>query len=214
MSVKKQKRDPDERVADMNRIFDKYVMPLLGFTLAVILVFGVIVPVIRSCASKPGTEEPDGRQYSSAEFFIRRSLLFDRIASSTDLFEQAGCLVMNDEDGITVYAWLENSDEILDNVTDPNGNRYSAVMSSDAYGEAGQKKNLTLMIYSGSLFIAIAEEEGGTYSALFDNESFEYPESDSDARELVEKVLSGEWSRMLREYKDWLTPLLRQAEGS
>lgn len=207
----KKKRDPDERVSHMNEIFDKYVLPLLGFTLAVFIVFGVIAPAVRSCGEK-GQEsaEPAGREYSSAEFYIRRSLLLDKLASNTDLFESGGYLLLDREQGgYIAYKQLEGGDEILENVVDPNGNIYSAVMSRDGYGKDKDKSNLTLMIYSGTLFLAIAEEEDGTYSALFKNESFSFETSDSDCRKLAEKVPASEWSRMLKEYRENLTPLLR-----
>ena len=215
--MNKQKRDPDERVAHMNEIFDKYIVPMLLFTLAVVLIFGVAVPLVRSCSDKSGSGREDGgqRDYSSAEFYIRRSLLLDGVASDTDIFENAGCMVLDDGNGgKTLYAKLDDSCEIFENVTDPNGNRYSAVTAADSYGESTDRKNLTLMIYSSTLFLAIAEEEDGTYSALFDNESFIYPASDTDAHDLLYKVSPAQWSRMLEEYKQWLTPLLRQAEDT
>lgn len=214
MSMNKQKRDPDERVAHMNEVFDKYVVPMLLFSLAVILVFGVASPVIRSCSAKKEPELVREREYSSAEFYVRRSLLLDGIASYTDVFEQSGCLVVENDSGNAIYAELDGGDEILENVLDPNGNVYSAVMSADSYGKAKEDQNLTLMIYSGSLFLAIAEEEDGTHSALFDNESFDCTPSNSDGISLLDKVPPSEWSRMLEEYKQWLTPMLRQAEGA
>ena len=218
---KKAKRDPDERVAHMNEIFDKYVLPLLLFTVAVFVVFGLIVPGVRSCSEKNQEDAPSARSYSSAEFYVRRTDFLNAAASDSDLFEKNGYTVFDDESlqGVA-YKELESGDEIMENVTDPNGNHYSVIMSADSWGKKNGSQNLSLMVYSGSIFLAMAEKEDGTHSALFNNDKFTYDVSASDVsgsdaaaqRDLLEAVSAGEWTRMIGEYKDNLTPALAGEE--
>ena len=125
MNSRKNKRDPEERVTHMNEVFDKYVIPLLGFTLAVFIVFGLIAPAVRSCSAKTKPAEQSGREYSSAEFYIRRSLLLDRLVSESDVFESGGYTLLDSDDGRKIaYKKLDSGDEVLENAADTSGGVY------------------------------------------------------------------------------------------
>ncbi len=218
---KKPKRDPEQRVAHMNSLFDRYVVPLVLFTLLVFVIFGVVVPAAKGCSSRSDNQSTG---YSSGEFYVRRSALLDDIEGNREYFESCGYLVMNDDNGGTVaYRKTDAGNEIIDNVTDGNGSGYSAILGRNDYGESIEKNNVTIMLYSSNAILVMSEEKDGVHSAVFHDEKFSvvdsHPQSVSggdtsasdtaDQEAILELVGSERLLKLLDDYKQSLTDVIK-----
>lgn len=190
----KEKRDPQERVEHMNSIFDRLVLPMILFTLAVFIIFGVI-PKLGGCGGK---EEPAAETETASSPYDLRKALLDDIAGNQAVFEAAGYTV-TEVDGETVaYRKLDSGVEIFDNLKDSNGYPFSLISYSDE--AAGTETDI--MLYSEAIFLVVVKSGENQASAIFGDDSFSCPPSggDADMQEVLGLVSAETLSGMVSEY--------------
>lgn len=191
----KEKRDPQERVEHMNSIFDRLVLPIIIFTLAVFFIFGVI-PKLGSCGSEKNVP-PSAEAAESSPYDLRQALLSDMVENQS-IFEAAGYTVTEIEGETVAYRKLESGLEIFDNLKDSNDYSFSLISFSD---EADGTET-DIMLYSESIFLVVVRKGEDQASAIFDDDSFAYSPSGTDAdRTKVLSLVSAETlSGMVDEY--------------
>lgn len=195
-SAEKNERNAAEKLERMNGIFDRLIVPMLIFSALFIICVGLIPKWAASCAQNNGLSAQDDIVISeSYSFYQSRARLLANIESSAEVFEQHGYVLVEDENAGTVaYRRLESGTEIMDNLIDQHGNRYSVVTAT--VGDTV----VTLMIYSRDAFLAMAKQGENQWSAVLDSENFAAVSS-SDAAELFEHVTAQQLAALLDEYK-------------
>jgi len=194
----KKKASPEERVDRMNGIFDRLVLPMVLFTIAVFVFFAVI-PKLGSCSCAP--EDKEEQISSQEDFYSLRSILISDMAGNRSIFEAAGYTVMENGDAgdLIAYRELESGAEIIDNLRDTNGTAYSIIYKTDA--DTGIETNI--LIYGKSLFLVMVTAEGQNITAIFYNEDFtaDVSSGDSGQSSVLALVTSESMAEMLEEYK-------------
>ena len=191
----REKRDPQERVDHMNSIFDRLVLPMIIFTLAVFFIFGVI-PKLGGCGDKTA-EQSEAETTAASPYTLREALLSD-IVGNKSIFEAAGYTV-TEVDGRTVaYRKLDSGVEIFDNMKDSNDYSFSLISRAD---EASGTET-DIMLYSESIFLVVVKSGEDQASAIFSDDSFSCPPSgaDADMEEVLALVSADTLSGMVNEY--------------
>ncbi|MBQ9993531.1 MAG: hypothetical protein IJP17_02330 [Clostridia bacterium] len=198
----KEKKDPAERVERMNGIFDRLVLPMLLFTLAIFLIFGV-APKVISCDKQDSSTVTENA--SQGDFYASRAALLTDMENNLTRFETAGYILVDDDStGTVAYKKLDSGTEIMENLCDVNGNIFSAVSSARTIGE--KDADVTIMVYSGSLFLVSVTVGEETTSAIFGSDMFLPPisGSDEDISAVLALVPSDDLAEMMEEYRQAL----------
>ena len=181
----------------MNSIFDRLVLPMILFTLAVFFIFGII-PKLGSCGDKPSPQSAE-ETAAASPYTLREALLSD-IVGNRSVFEAAGYTV-TEVDGETVaYRKLDSGMEIFDNLKDSNGYPFSLISRADE--AAGTETDI--MLYSETIFLVVVKSGENQASAIFGDDSFSCPPSgaDADREEVLELIPADVLSGMVSEYLD------------
>ncbi len=188
----KQKRDPQERVDNMNSIFDRIVLPMLIFTVVMFVVLGVTQKCSGSSEDSARHPQADAVQTSP---FDRRERLLDDIDANADLFEAAGYTLIDNGDTVA-YRKLDSGAEIFENMKDSNGYRVS-IITFEAEG-----RSIVISVYSENIFLVSVKSETASASAIFDNTAFSEAASpsDRDRAEVLKLAESRELSELLEQY--------------
>ncbi len=210
----KTKASPEERVDKMNGIFDRLILPMILFTLAVFVIFGLI-PKLGSCSCSPEpdvTEQPAQTDSTQTDFYALRAVLLDDIEEYRALFEAAGYTVMQtDESSMPLaYRQLDSGAEIIDNLYDSGNTCYSVIYRTDA--DNGIETNI--MIYGRSLFLVMITVDGQNTSAVFYSEDFTAAVSPADTAQtdVLSLVTSESLAALLGEYKTSMSQIFEQPE--
>lgn len=180
----------------MNGIFDRLVLPILLFTAAVFVIFGV-VPKLGSCGQQTAEQELAAQE----DFYALRTVLLSDMDGCRDIFEAAGYTVMESEgsDELIAYRALDSGAEIIDNLHDSSGTAYSVIYRTDP--DTGVETNI--MIYDKALFLVMIAADGQNTSAVFYDEGFTADASSSDLgqRDVLALVTAESLTSLLEEYK-------------
>ena len=197
----KEKRDPQERVDRMNSIFDRLVLPMLIFTLALFVAFGVI-PKIKTCASAgeqppAASEQQDTPQDAQPQSpYARREELLSDFETNAVLFEAAGYVLADNDGGIVAYRALDSGLEIFENMKDSNGYRVSVLSL-----EEGERR-VVVTVYSERIFLVTASVGDDSAAAIFGSDSFiaDVSASDTDQEDVLRLVGSDVPAQMVAQY--------------
>lgn len=199
----RKKASPEERVERMNSIFDRLILPMIIFTVAVFIGFAVI-PKLGSCTDcggkAPAEETPSVSEQSDENFYSMRAMLLAD-EGCLDLFEAAGYTIMdNGESGKVAYRKLDSGVMIIENLRDSNNQPYSAICFKDEQ----KGTDTTIMLYSSSIFLVIVDTAEGSVSAIFDNDEFICAPSAADAEQeaVLALVDSAALISMTEQYKE------------
>lgn len=200
--------DAAAKVERMNRIFDHVVLPMILFTVVMLIVSAVIFRP-DSCGGK--TEEPSAPavDHEKLDAFLMREVLLEDMESNRTIFEQGGYTVVETEQsGMVAYRQVDENTQIFENVADGTGGRYSAVMYEK------DELSVTVRIYSGTIFLVEAETENDSESAIFRDEKFSTWTSGSDAyaAQILEIVSAEQLSGMIDTYKESILSLVSSRE--
>lgn len=198
----KPKVSPEERVERMNGIFDRLILPMILFTIAVFVGFAVI-PKLADCAScggkQPSAEIPSANEQTDSDFYSMRAILLDD-EECLSLFEAAGYTLMESGGSTVAYRQLDSGVMIIENLRDSNGQPYSAICLKDEQ----KGTDTTIMLYSSSIFLVLVDTADGSVSAIFDNDEFLSAPSAADAEQeaVLALVSSAALSSMTEQYKE------------
>lgn len=205
----RRKRDPEARVAYLNGIFDRLLLPMLIFTVLVIL-GAVFIPKIASC--DPGGSRTESAADAPADvrpafdLYTARSRMYLDMSAAQAKLEAVGYLVMDDGTGnIVAYKQLDDGLEILEHVKDTEGTPYTALTETTGEGETAAET--TLMVYTRNVMLAIVKRGEETRSAVF-TDGFAPDASDSDCGALLEWCEAEKLESMLARYEADMTAAL------
>lgn len=173
---KKKAYDPVEKVERMNRIFDQLVLPIIVFTVVMAVISGFIFKPAGCAENLAADLAPVEEITPVPDPYLMRKILLEDTGSNRTIFEQGGYTVVETEQsGFVAYCQLDEYTQIFDGITDSSGNRYSAVMYENG------SLDVTIRIYSDTVFLVEANNGAQSASAIFRDDSFAAWTSGSDA---------------------------------
>ena len=196
------------RVERLNGVFDRLLLPMIIFTVALLVAVAFIPRMAQSCAhgSCAGSAETE-QQF---DFYEQRKHLHADMADYQSALEEGGYLVMaaDEEGNLLAYKQLDSGVEIMDGIVDSHGTPYTALMLTTGEGEAATE--ITLMVYTRTVMLAIAERGGETRSAVYESDTFAPDPSNSDITAVSEWVSSEQLASMLSQYMEDMSAVLRK----
>ena len=198
--------DPAEKVERMNRVFDHVVLPIIAFTIVMLVITAIILKPESCVKDYADTLTPvEDNVSSEPDAYLMREVLLEDMESNRLIFEQGGYTVVETEQsGLVAYRQLDEHTQIFDNIADSGANRYSAVV----YEKDGL--SVTVRIYSESIFLVEAAAGENSASAVFRDDNFATWTSGSDAdASAVFGIVPAEQLRQLTEtYKQTILSLV------
>lgn len=198
--------DPTEKVERMNRIFDQVVLPAIIFTVIMFIVTAFILKP--SCGVGDAFDElvpVENDSQQNLDPYLMREVLLEDLEGNRSIFERGGyTMVETEQSGLVAYCQLDEHTQIFDNVADSSGSHYSAIM----YEKDGL--NVTLRIYSDSIFLVETSDGTRTLSAIFRDDEFTTwtSGSDADAGGILTVVSARQLSELVGQYKDKIISLV------
>lgn len=195
------------KVDKMNRLFDRLILPIIGFTILVFVAFSIIPNIVKGCSSERDDGPPSGSQeyLSRLDAYVLRDVLLEDMEANRPVFEDGGYTVVeNDGGNYVAFIELQDGTQIFDNMIDSSGNVYSAVMRTK------DDRKVTVMIYAQTLFLAVVTDKGETSSSIFRSADFSsYPsDSDADAQAVLSLAPAEELTDMVEVYKTTILSLV------
>ncbi|MBE6754674.1 MAG: hypothetical protein E7559_10075 [Ruminococcaceae bacterium] len=205
-------RQASEKVARLNSIFDRLMLPIIIFTVLVIIGAGLLPKACASCSGDTLAEIDSAvlPPQTVFSFYSARAKLLENIAPYREILQGAGYFIMEDEENseeFIAYKQLDSGLEIMENVIDSQGTHYTALMLEQGEGE--QKTAVTLMVYTENVMLAVAERGEDTRSAVFDSGIMNMSASNTDAVAVFEYVSADTLSSMQKQYEQEMEKLLR-----
>lgn len=202
-----------EKVERMNKAFDKYVIPLVLFTVVTIFIFGAVPRLLKllSADSADGTEQ--GVESTVADFYSLREDYMSNMHSHAQELEAAGYEFSDQYSGADcVYKYLDESTIVYEFYDDALGS-YSIIRRA-AQEEA--YRQLSMVVSAKNLIrVELDLVDGQKISLTYIDESFsaygsDLSESDAqlNAQIIEENVGKRELSLLLGEYKNDMYELL------
>jgi len=200
----------DARVGSLNRIFDRLILPMIGFTVA-LAIFAALFggSCMDSCAGKLlAADTEDGAAVSgSKDFYQKRDKIMSKIDENRDLLTQNGFIVSDQYD--ENLAARKNYDDDTYSIDYFADGQCRAILRQNA-GEDADYISVVLGIYSEGLVTVDLSAGDSLYLAAFTDDGFINPSPNNiDAAEKILEIVPREVLReLLAMYKDAWAPVL------
>jgi len=204
----------DARVGRLNRIFDRLILPMIGFTVT-LAIFAALFggSCMDSCAGKlladgPAADTENGAAVSvNKDFYQKRDKIMSKIDENRDLLTQNGFIVSDQYD--ENLAARKNYDDDTYSIDYFADGKCRAILRQNA-GEDADYISVVLGIYSEGLVTVDLSAGDRLYLAAFTDDGFISPSPNNiDAAEKILEIVPREYLReLLAMYKDAWTPVL------
>lgn len=180
-----------ERVDRMNHIFDKLILPIIGFTVAIFILFAVFGGAYESCSSAPAgmasSTPPTTAAVESQSFYAKRAIVMSRIESNRETLEAFGYEV-SDQYGCGLTARWQYSPSTY-SIDYFNDGKVYAIIRHDAGENAEAFDYIAMGIYTERMITVEIGAGEECCSVVFTDEAFASVSPGSDEAE-TDRVLA------------------------
>lgn len=182
----------DDKVRRMNHVFDKMIIPMAAFTVALLIVVAFTGQSCMNSCTKKLTENPSEKQTEKEDvrFYQNRNMIMINIDENSDKLNQSGFVVSDEYDeNLTARKIYDANTYSIDYC---NNGQCKGILRQNM-DEESPYDSVVLGIYSEQLITVDVSVEGLLYSAAFTDEGFVVPSPNKiDTAERILEIVSRE----------------------